>query len=112
MPVHRVLAKTIEASGTFGSPGSSSSINVSDFIEGLIYIDVTSVSGTNPSMTLTMQSSYDNSNWFDTGSSVTITSTGKTVIPIANFGLYIRFNRTLSGTDPSFTYSIVFLGKT
>lgn len=74
--------------------------------EVLIYIDVTAVAGTSPSMTVTYQSSPDGTNYYDNTAGAAITVVGQQLIKIANCaGKHGRLSYAISGTAPSFTFS-------
>ena len=71
-----------------------------------VYIDVTAVSGTTPSMTVTYQISPDGVNFYDHTPGAAITATGKQSIRIpTNIGAFGRLSYAITGTAPSFTFS-------
>ena len=81
-----------------------------------IYLDITVVSGTNPTLDVKIQCSNDNTTWFDPASTTSNrdsyafaqkTATGQDVkiIPV-NPCRYLREAHTVGGTTPSFTYSV------
>ena len=73
-----------------------------------VYIDVTVVTGTTPSMTVTYQSSPDGVNFWDHTAGAAITAVGKQLIKIAsNAGKYGRLAYAITGTTPSFTFSAI-----
>lgn len=74
--------------------------------ELLIYLNVTAVSGTTPSMTVTYQSSHDNTTFFDNTAGTAITVAGKQLIKITSgAGNWGRLSYAISGTTPSFTFT-------
>lgn len=80
--------------------------------ELLIYIDVTDVAGTSPSMTVTYQSSHNGTDFFDNTSGAAITAAGKQLIKVpSTSGSYGRLSYAISGTSPSFTFSAVVEAK-
>lgn len=80
--------------------------------ELLIYVDVTAVAGTSPSMTVTYQSSYDGTNFYDNTAGAAITAAGRQLIKVPNTsGAYGRISYAISGTSPSFTFSAVVEAK-
>lgn len=111
---HAVISQMVLSSASRDSNGQSNGFNWAGFIEGRFLIDVTAISGSDtPTLTLTPQFSEDNVDFYDTNESATeITATGKTSIPITNFGRYVRLDYALSGTSPNFTFSVKFVGKT
>lgn len=73
-----------------------------------VLVDITAVSGTTPSMTVNVEWSHDNVNWFiaDPADAFTaLTVAAKRVKIFTVKGLYARLNYTISGTTPSFTFS-------
>lgn len=78
-----------------------------------VYIDVTAVTGTSPSMTVDYQVSPDDgTTWFTVSSTSAITAVGKARIALAdNIGVQARLNYTITGTSPSFTFSAWLEGK-
>lgn len=83
-----------------------------EYMELLAYIDVTAVTGTSPSMTVTYQCSHNGTDWFDHTAGAAITAVGKQLIKVAaTTGRYGRLSYSISGTSPSFTFSAVVEGK-
>ena len=77
-----------------------------------VYLDVTVVSGTTPSMTVTYQSSPDGVTFYDRTAGAAITAAGKQLITVpANIGRFGRISYAVSGTTPSFTFSAVVEAK-
>lgn len=90
--------------------GTSGNINVRNNCQNLrVQLNVTAVSGTTPSLTVTMQDSVDGgANWNNLSPAFTaVTAAGRQVINIpAPFGYLVRANYAVSGTTPSFTFQI------
>jgi hypothetical protein len=74
-----------------------------------LYINVTAVSGTTPSMTLTYQTSVDDgTTYFDGTATAAISTVSKTVLSITSkLGSKARLSYAISGTTPSFTFSVI-----
>ncbi len=72
-----------------------------------IYADVTAVSGTSPTLNVTIQSSPDNSQWYTAASFSEIDATGNHT-QVATFpGRYFRCAYVIGGTDtPTITFSL------
>lgn len=73
-----------------------------------IFLDVTAVSGTTPSMTVTVEWSNDGATWFGADTPDTfsaITAAKKVVKEFAVKGNYARLNFAITGTTPSFTFA-------
>lgn len=79
-----------------------------EYFEAVFYIDVTAVSGTTPSMTVTYQSSHDGVTFFDHTAGVEITAVGRQLIKVPNtIGSFGRLSYAVTGITPSFTFSAV-----
>lgn len=75
-----------------------------DFDEIAVLVDVSAVSGTTPTLDITVQWSPDDTEWFDTGDAFTqFTAAGKQVLRVPNKAQSARLNYTVGGTTPSFT---------
>lgn len=90
---------------TLGGYGGSSSLRV--------YVNVTAVSGTSPTMTINIQDTVDGSNWYTVGSSTSLTAVGTSAFEIGAglgnnhvFADRIRVQWVLGGTTPSFTFDV------
>lgn len=99
----QALASTaLTASGTVDLgqlPNDYDSLNV--------FIAVSAVSGTSPSMTVTYQGSHDGTTWYNGAATSAITAAGNTLLSIASvFGKYGRLSYAITGTTPSLTTSI------
>lgn len=114
MPFRHSIVDEFLALATRTTSGTSSGFNKNDFHEGLMLLDVTAVSGTGPTLDVAIQTSPDNTNWFNlpNGAFTQVVAPGKQVLKADNFGKYIRVAYTIAGTNPSFTFSVVFVGKT
>jgi hypothetical protein len=75
-------------------------------------LDVTAVSGTTPSMTVVVESTLDGTNWDALGTFAAKTAAGREVITINPLiGRRIRARWTITGTTPSFTFSVRMQGE-
>ena len=86
--------------------GQSSGFDFGDANELTIFVNVTDKSGTNPNLDISIQTSPDNSVWYDHSDIETITEEGNYIDAIAQYGKYIRILYELDGTNPSFTFSV------
>lgn len=83
-----------------------------DYDELIVYVDVTVVAGTSPSMTVTYQTSPNGVDYYDHSSGVAITAAGRQAIRVATcIGDYGRVAYAITGTTPSFTFSAIAEGK-
>lgn len=77
-----------------------------------IFVDITAVSGTTPSMTVTVEWSNDNATWFASDPADTFTAATAAQKRVKEFtvkGQYARLAYTISGTTPSFTWAATAL---
>src|SRR5882762_1224772 len=69
-----------------------------EFREANVLLDITAVSGTTPSLTITVETSADGSSWFPHTVFSAKTATGKDIQKLANLGSYLRVSYAISGT--------------
>lgn len=94
-------ARTVTGSADIGAMPN-------EYTEAIVYIDVTAVEGTSPTMTVTYQSSPDGVTFYDHTAGAEITATGKQRIAMPNtIGRFGRLSYAIGGTNPSFTFSAV-----
>lgn len=76
---------------------------------GVASLHVTSVSGTSPTLDVTVQHSPDDSTWADLVSFTQATAqTSERVTVSGTVDRYVRESHTVGGTSPSFTYAVAF----
>ena len=99
-------ARTATAAGTSVSlPGSISKLR--------FQLEVTAVTGTNPTLDVLVQDSIDGTNWATIGTFTQKTAAGLQVIDVATlFSRRIRASWTIGGTaTPTFTFSVKGIGR-
>ena len=70
-------------------------------------LDVTVVTGTVPSMTVLIEDTLDGTNWQTVGTFVAKTVAGREVVNVTlPFSDQLRVSWTITGTTPSFTFSV------
>lgn len=84
----------------------SNAINVSAYDDAAVFLDITAVSGTSPSLTVTVQYSPDGTRWFTHTAFSAKTATGMDSLRLSNLGKYMRLDCAISGTSPSFTFQV------
>lgn len=99
-------AKTVtgnSGSVTIAAPGTSAAF----------VLNLTAVSGTNPVLDVIIETSSDSGTTFNTVYSFNrLTATGQEYTPvIAVSGNRVRASWTISGTTPSFTFSVAYIGN-
>lgn len=104
---------TLVASTTLTASGNSSGRADFGSVDALrVQLDVTAVSGTSPSLTVFIEDTLDGTNWNTIGTFAAKTAVGREVINITTpFSNRIRARWTISGTSPSFTFSVVSSSK-
>jgi len=105
---HKQADITIHASGAETADGNSGDIDVADYYGAEICLDVTNVSGTNPSMDVYIEGRDPISGKYkvlDSHTGITATGTYWTTITSLIFR-YIRASWLVSGTNPSFEFSL------
>lgn len=107
------IAQTTVASSVQAVSGS---VNIGalpgEQMELLVYVDVTAVAGTSPSLTITYRCSPDGVNFWDHTVGVAITAVGKQLIKIpGNLGKFGQLSYAIAGVAPSFTFSMVAEAK-
>lgn len=98
--------------GAITATENSSAVQIVDFNGVIAYLNITAASGTDPSMTVTMQDSPDGVTWYNvpSGAFTAATGTGTQRLVLANVGPYVRASVSVSGTTPSFTTSLQVTG--
>lgn len=85
------------------------------FSKAIFILNVTAVSGSGASMTVTIQE-YDpqSGTWADLpGTQFTaVTATGRQRIAFSQFGTNLRANYVRTGSSPSFTFTLTGIGST
>ena len=100
--------KVIKASGAVTASGQSNLFEEGTGDDLAVMLDITAVSGTTPSMTVSVQWSNDGSTWFTADPADTftaITTATKVTKTFTIKGLYARLNYAITGTTPSFTFA-------
>lgn len=105
-----MVTQPILPSGIRTTSGSSQSVPIDRHIEALVYLDVTAVSGTTPTLDVKVETSPDDTRWFTHTSFTQITTVSKNSLKLTILGAYVRITYTIAGTTPSFTFQadIVF----
>lgn len=98
----------IAASAARTTSGSSAAITSPSSQSSAIHVDVTAVTGTSPTLDLTVEWSNDGTTWVkaEPAESFTQITAAKTAVKaVVLKGAYFRLVWTLTGTTPSFTFS-------
>jgi hypothetical protein len=117
MPRHRAWMQpsqqTVVASAARTTNGNSSTVTGWARNGVAAKVDVTAVSGTTPSLTVTVQDSPDGTTWTtrDTFGAKTAVSNETRTLP-SGLDVFQRVAWTITGTTPSFTFSVQFASST
>lgn len=99
----------LAAEGTSNAGSASLDNAAASTAGGSASLQVQTVSGTTPSLTVKLQHSTDNSTWADvSGGAFAATNTvdGQFIEFTGTINRYLRIVSTISGTTPSFTYNV------
>ncbi len=108
----KVQHVTIHGSAARTASFDTSPQELNDSIQQLaVHLDITAVSGTSPSMTLTVQDSPDGSVWANHTAFAAKTAVGQDVLRLDKLSRYVRAKVAISGTTPSFTFSLQAVGR-
>lgn len=105
--------ETVVASAARTTNGSGGTVTAWDRNGAVAKLDVTAVSGTTPQLTVTIQDSPDGTAWTtrDTFGVKTGVSNETRTIP-SGLDVFQRVSWTITGTTPSFTFSVQFAAST
>ncbi len=78
-----------------------------------VQLDVTAVAGTSPSLSAFVEDTLDGTNWNAIGTFAAKTTVGHEVLNVTTpFANRIRVRWAMTGTTPSFTFSVVAVSQT
>jgi hypothetical protein len=108
--VYEILPKVSEVfqlfSGTVTSSGNTDLFDTGYFKQAEVCVDVTGVSGTSPSLTVYLEGLDEVSGKYKTIWNASFTSVGTQWLTITDLIFrYVRLRWTVSGTNPSFTFT-------
>jgi hypothetical protein len=106
------VTSTDIASAAIVTTATSANIAITNAQTIALQVAVTAVSGTTPTMDIVIQETFDTVNYFDVYHFPRITSTGQYQTPLLRMsGIGYRVVRTIAGTTPSFTMSLVRISR-
>lgn len=97
---------TLHASAARTASGNGSSVELGDRGTLRLTLDVSAASGTLPSLQVDVQTSADGSTWRTIGGFTALATTGSQRASFPGCDRFVRAAYTLSGTTPSFTFSV------
>lgn len=105
------MAATVELAGSLARTASGSSVPTGGMTARStlrVQLDVTAVSGTSPSLAVTLEDTVDGTNWNTIGTFAAKTAAGREVVNVTSpFTETVRARWDLTGTSPSFTFSVL-----
>lgn len=111
----KVNRVALQASSTQTASNNGAAVtSLAQLKELLVFLSVTAVSGTSPTLNVTIQSSDDGgTTWYNlpNGSFTQATVATTQALALTTFGDTIRVSATIGGTSPSFTYKVTAIGK-
>jgi len=108
-----VIPLVSSAARTSSNTSHNLSVLVQDYKEMIVFLEVTAVSGTSPTLDVTIDTKNPiTGQWHTLHTFSQMTSTGKQMARISDcLGAIIAPTWTIGGTDPSFTFSITVILK-
>jgi hypothetical protein len=97
---------TLHESAARIASGNGSSVELGDRGVLRLLLDVTAASGTLPSLSVDVQTSYDGTTWRTVGGFTALATTGSERLSFAGCDRFVRASYAISGTTPSFTFSV------
>lgn len=101
------------SSAVTATANSPSTFNGGGYGSMIAYLNVTTATGTTPSMTVKFQDSPDGgTTWYDvtSGAFSAATAAGSQRLVVPNIGSKLRAVATVSGTTPSFNFTLDVVG--
>lgn len=97
---------TVVSSAARTANGTGGTIVAGDRDTLRLALAVTAASGGTPSLTVTVEHSGDGTTWSTHSSFTAVTTTGTTRKVFGGVDRYVRATWTITGTTPSFTFSV------
>lgn len=97
---------TLFPSAARAASANGAAVNSHEYGTAVLVLDVTAVSGTTPSLTVTVETSHDGTTWVSAGAFAAITAVGSERKAFSGLRDFVRGVAAISGTTPSFTFSV------
>jgi hypothetical protein len=110
---HRTRGQTVtlKASGATTTTGTTAAVELGDKGTLRVKLDVTAVSGTSPTLTVTLQTSSDSGSsdsWRTLGSALTqATGVSSQYVSFGGVDRFVRASYVVGGSTPSVTWSLI-----
>lgn len=92
---------------------TSSKVNAGGYgVAVKAFLNITTVTGTSPTLVVKFQDSADGTNYVDvpSGAFTSQNATGINSLVLTNVGPYLRAVQTVGGTTPSYNYDLIIAG--
>lgn len=99
-------AVTLHGSAARTSSANGSAVELGDRGTMRLLLDVTAASGTNPTLAVTIETSYDGVTWREIGAFTALGAIGSQRASFPGADRYVRARWGIGGSDPSFTFSV------
>jgi hypothetical protein len=93
-------------SGTVTANGNGAARELGDKGTARLLLDVTAVSGTSPTLNVTVETSFDGATWRTVGTFAQKTAVSQERKSFPGLDRFVRISRTTGGTTPSFTFEV------
>jgi len=105
--------QTFLSSSARTASGNSSSFDFSDQKTFEIFLVSSAGTGTLPTLDVAVECSADGTNWVNYGDFGQVTGSGAStqIMSVSEFGKYLRIAYVIAGTTPSFTFSVIGIGR-
>ena len=104
----RVQQQTVVSSAARTTNGSGSTVTGWNRDNAVAKLDVTAASGSTPQLTVTIQDSPDGTSWTTRDTFGVKTGVSNEVRALPRLDQYQRASWTITGSTPSFTFSVQF----
>jgi hypothetical protein len=100
------------SAGALTASANSSKVNSGGYGTVKAFLNITTVTGTSPTLDVKFQDSYDGTNWVDvaSGAFAQKTAANSSSLVLSNVGPYLRAVQTVGGTSPNFTFDLYVAG--
>lgn len=97
---------TLASPAAHTASGTGDAVELGPFTTLRLVVTTSAVSGTTPTLDLTVETSHDGSTWRSHGTLAQITATGTQRKSFGGLDRYARLAWTVGGTTPSFTFGV------
>ncbi len=106
----QVLALLPGAARTAAENGAAQELSAG-LLQMAVHLNITAASGTSPSLTVTVEDSADGVVWVTHTAFAAKTGVGSDALRLDKLARYVLARCAISGTTPSFTFSVQAVGR-